>query len=242
MAGLRASGRILKKVMSALCRRAKPGVRLIELDQLAKELIDSAGAQSAFFRYRPEGAAKPFPAFICTSVNEVIVHGIPNFYVLRKGDLLKIDIGIDYRGYITDAAKTLAIGPISASATELMRATKEALEKGIEACRINNTLGDIGYAIEKTAKKYGVSVIRGLGGHGVGFRLHEDPTIYNFGRPKTGMVLQEGMVLALEPMFSLGSGEIMEFPDGSFITADRALSAHFEHTVAITKSGPKVLT
>lgn len=228
--------------MSALVRRAKAGTRLIDLDRLAKEIIENNKAQSAFFRYRPEKTSKPFPAFICASVNDAVVHGIPNFYVLKTGDLLKIDIGINYRGYITDAAETLTIGSVTKEANLLIRATREALEKGIKACRVNNTLGDIGHAIEKTAKKYNVSVIRRLGGHGVGFKLHEEPTVYNFGVLKTGLVLKEGIVLALEPMFCLGSGEIIELSDGSFITADNTLSAHFEHTVAITKSGPKVLT
>ena len=242
LAGLRASGKILKKIMSVLARRAKIGTRLIDLDRLAKEIIEDNKAQSAFFRYRPEKNSKPFPAFICASINDAVVHGIPNFYVLKKGDLLKIDLGIKYQGYITDAAKTLTVGSVTKEANLLIRATKEALEKGVGACRVKNTLGDIGYAIEKTAKKYNVSVIRRLGGHGVGFELHEEPTVYNFGAPKTGLVLEEGMVLALEPMFCLGSGEITELSDGSFVTADNTLSAHFEHTVAITKKGPRVLT
>ena len=239
---MRVSGKILKKTMNALVRRAKIGTRLIDLDRLAKEIIEKNGARSAFFRYQPEKATKRFPAFICVSVNDVVVHGIPNFYILKKGDLLKIDIGINYQGYITDAAKTIAISVISDKANLLIKATKEALEKAIDVCRINNTLGDIGYAIEKTAKKYNVSVIRQLGGHGVGFKLHEDPIIHNFGVPKTGIVLKEGMVLALEPMFCLGNGEIAELSDGSFITVDNSLSAHFEHTVAITKKEPRILT
>ncbi len=242
IAGIRKSGRILSLVLKKLRKAAKAGVNLIELDKLAAEIIKSKKAESAFLNYRPSGNRHSFPGHICLSLNETVVHGIPGNYVLKKGDLLKIDVGIKYGGFISDAAITLTIGSVSSDAYRLIKATKQALTTGIKALKVGNRLGDVGAAIEKIARKNRVNVIRGLGGHGVGFYPHEEPTVYNFGEKGKGMILIEGMVIALEPMFSLGSSVILELDDGSLITSDRSLSAHFEHTVAVTKSGPKILT
>ncbi|MBZ1348677.1 MAG: type I methionyl aminopeptidase [Candidatus Liptonbacteria bacterium] len=240
--GIRKSGRILSLVLKKLRKAAKIGVSLIELDKLAAEIIKSKKAESAFLYYRPLGSRYGFPGHICLSLNETVVHGIPDDYVLKDRDLLKIDVGIKYKGLISDAATTLIIGSASSDVCRLIKATKQALTAGIKVLKIGNQLGDVGAAIEKVARKNRVNVIRGLGGHGVGFYPHEEPMVYNFGEKGKGMTLVEGMVIALEPMFSLGSSIILELDDGSFITSDRSLSAHFEHTIAVTKSGPKVLT
>lgn len=240
--GIRASGKILSCALSALREKVVPGICLSSLDEYARKFLKSKNAYPVFLNYKPEGAEKPYPAAICTSVNEKVVHGVPDAYILREGDLLKIDIGVKYRGFITDAAITVGVGSISRVAQKLMETTEQSLYRGIGACVLGNTLGDIGYAIESLVKKNGFSVIRGLTGHGVGFELHEEPTVYNFGKPGVGMKLREGMVLAIEPMISIGSPDIIQLPDESYATSDGSLSAHFEHTVAITENGTEILT
>ncbi len=192
--------------------------------------------------YRPEGGARAFPSAICASLNDVVVHGVPSRRMLKNGDLLKIDIGVNYKGYITDGAVTVPVGTISKDAKRLVETTNTALKKAISECRSGKKLGDIGYAVESVARKGKCSVIRGLTGHGVGFELHEDPTVLNFGKKGTGMPLEEGLVLAIEPMLSLGSPDIIQLRDESYGTSDGSLSAHFEHTIAITENGPEVLT
>ncbi|MEK7464289.1 MAG: type I methionyl aminopeptidase [Patescibacteria group bacterium] len=239
---LRVSGKILASVLKSLSVVAKEGVELRELDELARKLIKEAGARPAFLGYTPGGGRKPYPAAICTSVNDTIVHGIPTKYKLRKRDILKIDLGVQYEGYFTDSAVTIGIGEVSNIAKKLMLVTKEALAAGIENCRPNGHLGDIGWAVEKVVKKGGFKAINGLTGHGVGFEVHEDPTIYNFGDKGTGVKLKPGMVLAIEPMVSAGSSDIVQDNDDSYKTADGSLSAHFEHTIAITEDGIEVLT
>lgn len=239
---IRISGKILARVLSALKEKVAPGVRLSDLDLYARELLKKENARPVFLNYQPEGADKPYPAAICTSVNEKIVHGVPNAYVVREGDLVKIDIGVEYGGYIADAAVTAGAGTISRIAKKLMDVTERSLYCGIEECVPGNTLGDVGNAIESVVHKGKFSVIRGLTGHGVGFELHEEPTVYNFGKSGTGMKLREGMVLAIEPMVSTGSPDIIQLSDESYATSDGSLSAHFEHTVAITKNGPEILT
>jgi methionyl aminopeptidase len=240
---LKTSGQILKTVLDELSVAAAPGVKLAFLDRLAFDLISSYDAKPSFLGYRPEGARKPYPASICASIDSVIVHGIPNERALEEGDVLKIDIGVDFKNHFTDSAKTIVIGgKISGAVSKLIRATEEALYAGIEEVRPGQKLGDIGYAISAVAKKYGVSVVEGLAGHGVGFAPHEDPLVFNVGRKGTGILIEEGMVLALEPMFSLGSPEIFELPDGSFKTVDNSTTAHFEHTIVALRTGPKILT
>lgn len=243
-------GEILAKVFKGLQRRIKIGVNLRELDELAHNLTRKLGAEPAFFGYRPDGARYPYPFAICTSLNNIIVHGQPTSYKLKSGDVLKIDFGIKYKGtrrepaewFYSDAAFTVIVGKSDSLKNNLIKATKKALEEAMEIAKPGKTLGDIGWAIEKTAKKFGVKVIKGLTGHGIGQSLHEDPTIYNYGKKGTGLVLKPGMVLAIEPMFAIGTDQIIQNSDESWATKDGSLSAHFEHTIVITDKGSRVLT
>ena len=228
--------------MKMLKAAALPGVSLLELDRLAYKLIKEAGAKPAFLGYRPYGAKMAYPATICASVNNVIVHGVPSKYFLEDGDILKIDLGVNWRGGISDSAVTVPIGRISTKEEELIKATEMALFEGIKAACAGNTLGDIGNAIEKTINKKGFSIVDGLTGHGVGNELHEDPVVYNTGKPKMGMVLEAGMILALEPMTSLGTSSIVQLADDSYATADGSISAHFEHTILIREGEAEILT
>lgn len=240
--GIAASGRILAKVFRILKKRIEPGVSLKELDQLAHQIAKEAGAEPAFLGYLPDGARYPYRASICASVNEVIVHGLPINYGIKPGDVLKIDFGVKFRKFYSDSAFTVIAGKGTEEAENLVKATRIALNEAIKHAKAGNTLGDIGWAIERIAKKFGIKVIKGLTGHGIGYELHEEPTIYNFGDRGKGLVLKEGMVLAIEPMFSAGEAEIIQLPDESWSTSDGSLSAHFEHTIAITRRGPKILT
>jgi methionyl aminopeptidase len=236
------SGRILAEVLEKIYQEAREGVVLNFLDKLTKNLLAEAGAKPAFLGYQPTSSDKPFPAAVCLSLNDQVVHGLPSSYKLQSGDLLKIDLGVDYKSYISDAAVTVGIGKISATAQKLIEAVKRSLEAAINESRPGKHLGDVGFAIESIIKKAGFNVIKGLTGHGVGFELHEDPTILNFGKKGEGLVLKPGMVLAIEPMACLGKGKIIQRPDDSFATADGSLTAHFEHTVAVTEHGPRILT
>ena len=239
---LRVSGKILGDVLNELIKTADIGVKLSALDKLARSLIEKTEAKPAFLDYKSESAQKPYPAVICTSVNDQVVHGLPNNYLLKFGDILKIDLGINYKGYFTDAAVTVGIGKITIEAGKLIRATHEALTNGIFASKSGGCLGDIGWIIEKTAEKYGLSVIDGLTGHGTGFELHEDPIVYNYGQKNEGMKLVPGLVLAIEPMFSVDGGKTEQQSDGTFVTSDGSLSAHFEQTILITQKEPEILT
>ncbi|OGG39017.1 type I methionyl aminopeptidase [Candidatus Jorgensenbacteria bacterium GWC1_48_12] len=239
---LKISGKILASVLEILKEAAKEGVKLSFLDELARRLIGEAGGKPAFLGYKPEGAKTPYPASICASVNEVVVHGLPGGYVLKKGDVLKIDAGVSYDGYITDSALTVAIPPVSSEAGKLIAATEKSLYEAINVMRSGGHLGDIGAAVESVINPTGFKIIKNLTGHGVGFELHEDPSIYNFGNRGEGIELKEGMVLAIEPMVSISSSRVVERKGGSLVTEDGSLSAHFEHTVAITEKGAEVLT
>lgn len=239
---LRASGRILADLLSSLSALAREGTTLASLDAKARELLASAHAKSAFLGYTPEGARAPYPSAICTSVNGTVVHGLPTGYALCRGDLLSIDAGVDYRGYFTDAAVTVGIEPILPQARRLLEATEDALRAAVGECRSGQRLGDLGAAIESVVRSAGFHIIRGLTGHGVGFLLHEDPTVHNYGRRGEGLELKPGLVLAIEPMVSVGSPDIVSRPDGSYTTRDGSLSAHFEHTVVITANGCEILT
>ncbi len=241
IAGLRASGVILSHLLHALSERAKPGTALAELDALAERILEEARAEATFLGFRPGPGAAPYPARLCTSVNDVVVHGLPDATVLKSGDLLSLDMGVTYRGYVTDAAVTVAVGDVSENDRKLIRATREALGNALRVCDTAHRLGDIGYEIERTAGKYGLHVVKNLIGHGVGFELHEEPDVYNFGERGTGMKLTEGLVLAIEPMLSFESDRAVEREDGSFATERGDRSAHFETTVAITPEGPDVL-
>lgn len=237
-----AAGRILSAVMQKVSEAAKEGVTLLELDRLAEKLTRMAGAEPAFLGYKPYGAHTAYPATICASINEIIVHGVPNKYKLRSGDLLKLDFGVKLNNYYADAAITVPIGVISKPVQHLVNTTRQALMSGIKQMRIGNSLGDIGHAIEFIVKSRGFYVVEGLTGHGIGRELHEDPSVFNTGKIGSGPKLQEGMVLAIEPMIAVGASKIIKLSDDSYATADGSLSAHFEHTVAVTKDGPVILT
>lgn len=239
---LKESGKILSSVLRTLEKKAGIGVNLMELENLARKMLKEAGAKPAFLGYQPEGAGRPYPAALCLSLNEVVVHGIPREYILRPGDVLKIDMGVVYEGMYTDSAVTVGMGKISPLAKRLMASTRKALDKALKAAKKGKHLGDIGYAIERRAKKDGFEVIRGLTGHGVGYEVHEDPVILNYGKKGTGVELKEGMVLAIEPMLSVSSPDVIQNRDESYSSADGSLTAQFEHTIAITKKGTIILT
>ena len=207
---MRQSGRINAQVRALLIEAVRPGVTGLELDALAKQEIAARGAQPTFVGYGP-GGKPPYPGAICYSVNEQLVHGIPNARALKEGDIVSIDLGVTFGGYVTDAAVTVGVGAVSDEARELMQTTERSLWAGIEVARVGNRLGDISAAIGGCANGYGI--IRGYGGHGVGRQMHMDPHIPNYGRAGTGIRLQAGMVLALEPMFSVGDPETEEISD-----------------------------
>ena len=241
---LREGGKRLAGVLERLAAEVKPGVSTLELDRLAERLIIADGGIPIFQGYKIREVKTPYPASICTSINDEVVHGIPKReLVLQVGDVLGIDIGMRWQGLVTDMAVTIGIGGISPEASRLIRVTREALDLGIAAIRPGATIGDIGHAVGSHLKKAGLGVIRDLAGHGVGYELHEEPLIPNYGRPGTGMRLEEGMVLALEPMATLGGQRVvLDDDEWTFRTADGSLAAHFEHTVAVTRTGQEVLT
>jgi len=235
-------GKILAGALDAVSEKIKPEAILKDLDKLAFNFIKNSGAEPAFLNYRPAGAKTPYPASLCSSVNEIVVHGTPSDYVLKEGDIVSIDLGVKFKGFITDAARTFPVGKISSEAGHLLKATKEALASAVKSAFPGKTVGDIGYAVEQIAKKNKVFVIKMLTGHGVGKHLHEEPTIYNYGQSGQGMKLFSGLTIAIEPMFSLGSENIFQLEDDSYQTFDGSLAAHFEDTIAITENGPLVLT
>ncbi|MGD0576618.1 MAG: type I methionyl aminopeptidase [Candidatus Staskawiczbacteria bacterium] len=230
-------GKILAGALKELEKLAKPGITTLELDKAAEAFILSAGAKPGFKNY--EG----FPFSLCASVNENIVHGYPSDYVLKVGDVLKLDLGVLYKGFNTDSAITVAIGNVSFEAKRLINVTKKSLRLGIKKAKIGNTVGDIGNTVQRFVEDQGFGVVRDLCGHGIGKNLHEDPKIPNFGKRGGGEKLVEGMVICIEPMVTMGNYEIKPSKDGyGWATKDGSLSAHFEHTIAITKNGPRVLT
>lgn len=239
---IRNAGKILSSVSKKVKEAVKEGVTLKELDALAEKLIKEAGAEPTFLGYQPYGADKPFPASVCASVNEVVVHGVPDGYKLKSGDVVSLDFGVTYNGFIADGAFTVGVGKISKPARELIETTYHALTLGIKECRAGKTLGDIGWAINNYVTKRRFKVVKGLSGHGVGIELHEDPPVFNEGQKNTGLKLKPGMVLALEPMVSAGDPYITQLPDDSYATRDKSLAAHFEHTVLITDREPEILT
>ncbi len=228
----------LRQVRQAI----RPGVRTRELDRIAHEVIVRAGATPAFLGY-PPGAAHPFPATITVAINEELVHGIPGDRVLQEGDIISIDCGTIFHGYVADAAYTAPVGRISESAQRLLEVTRRALDIGIAACVPHNRLGDVGAAIQQFVESHGMNVVREYGGHGVGRQMHEDPHVPNWGKAGRGVLLRAGMTLALEPMVMLGSPRVRVLDDNwTVVTADGKWCAHFEHTVAITDTGPEILT
>jgi methionyl aminopeptidase len=232
-----ASGQILARCHRLLRGKVRPGVTTEELDVAAERFIRSQGAEPAFKGYRG------FPGSICASPNSMVVHGIPGDYALSRGDVIAIDIGVDYEGWISDAAVTLSVGPAGEVAHGLLDATRASLFEGIERCVVGNRLGDVSAAIQQRVESAGYSVIRSLVGHGVGRDMHEDPQIPNFGTPGTGPLLEEGMVLAIEPMVNVGGPDVRLGSDNwAVYSVDGSLAAHFEHTVAVTADGPRILT
>jgi methionyl aminopeptidase len=230
------ANRIVHRVLDGLGGMMAPGVTTKELDRFAEELIRGAGAVPAFLNY------KGYPATLCTSINEVIVHGIPDETALREGDIVGIDCGVVFKGYYGDAARTYAVGKISPAAERLIRVTKRALDLAVEEVRPNKRLSDIGHAVQAYVESEGFSVVRDFVGHGIGTSLHEDPQVPNYGEPGRGPKLKPGLVLAIEPMVNAGSPSVQVDRDGwTARTTDGSLSAHFEYSVAVTENGARIL-
>ena len=240
---LKKAGKRLAAVLGKVADAVTPGVKTNELNALAERLIREGNDTPAFLNYAPRGASYPYPATLCVSVNNEVVHGIPGDRVLKTGDIVGLDLGLIHEGYVVDSARTVAVGKIGAEAKKLMDATREALGRGIEAVRPGNHVSDISAAVEAVALAHGLGIVRELGGHGVGKSVQEPPFIPNFTLAGESPRIEEGMVLAIEPMFNLGAGDVKLAKDEyTFLTADGSLSAHFEHTVMATKKGPLVLT
>lgn len=241
---MREAGRVVARALAAVKSAAAPGVSLAELDEVAHDVLRAAGARSPFLHYHPSFAPVPFPAVSCASVNDVIVHGIPDGYRLADGDLFSIDFGAELNGWTGDAATTFPVGTPRAGDLPLVEATEKALAAGIGAAVAGGRLGDISHAIGSAARAAGYGVPAGFGGHGIGRHMHEDPHVPNEGRPGRGLRLRPGLVLAIEPMLMAGGGSGYRVaPDGwALHTVDGSRAAHAEHTVAITEDGPRILT
>lgn len=231
------AGKVVRGCLDLLSSRAVPGVSTKQLDQIAEEFIRSRGGIPTFKGYRG------FPGSICTSPNDMVVHGIPGATRLKAGDILSLDVGVTLDNYVADGAVTVPVGEVGPGAQRLVAVTAESLRRAVEQCRVGNRVGDISHAVQSFAEAKGYSVVRALVGHGIGRSMHEDPQVPNFGLPGTGPRLVEGMVLAIEPMINLGSWEVEVGADNwSIYTKDGSLSAHYEHTVAVTADGPRILT
>lgn len=241
---LREGGRRLSGVLKKVIAATVPGVTTKELDALAERLIKEGGDTPSFLHYQPDGAEYPYPATLCISVNDEVVHGIPGEYILKDGDIVGLDLGLCHRGFHTDMAETVVVGaPSSERIVALVRATKEALSAGIRAARGGNRVGDISSAIEGTIQKAGFGVVEELGGHGIGKDVHEEPYVANFGTEGTGVDLVPGMVLAIEPIVTEGSPRVFLDKDGyTFKTRDKKYSAHFERTILIRDGAAEILT
>jgi len=235
---MRISGKALRQVHNAIAPHVVPGASTMDLEEIALKKIAELGAIAAFKGYHG------FPAALCTSVNNEVVHGMPNAKrILAEGDILSIDCGVIIDGYYSDAAVTYPVGKVSAETTKLLEVTKASLEKAIEQCKVGGRLGDISAAVQELCEAEGFGVVREFVGHGIGRAMHEDPQVPNFGAAGKGPRLKAGMVLAIEPMINAGGPEVRVLKDGwTAVTIDGSYSAHFEHTVAITKDGPQVLT
>lgn len=236
-ADMRRAGRVVAKIHAAIREAAAPGVSLLDLDAIAARIIRDGKTTSNFLNYHG------FPAHTCLSVNEQIVHGIPTARRLVEGDVLGVDAGAIYEGWHADAAFTMAIGEVPGAVATLIAATEKAMWAGIHHSTVGTRLGDVGHAIGSVAEKHGFGIVREYTGHGIGRQMHEEPQVLNYGRPGTGMKLRKGMAICIEPMFNMGGDATKVLDDGwTVVTADGSLSAHFEHTVAITPDGPQVLT
>jgi len=232
-----AAGAVLVKTLNLLAGKVRPGITTRELDEAAEKFIRSQGAEPAFKGYRG------FPGSICASPNSMIVHGIPGAYKLARGDILSVDVGVILDGWVADAARTFPVGPITPVASKLLTTTEESLLIAVDKCQAGNHLGDVSHAIQEHVEGAGLSIVRSLVGHGIGRSMHEEPQIPNYGKPGTGIVLEEGMVLAVEPMVTAGRHAIRVADDHwSIYSQDGSLAAHFEFTIAITAAGPRILT
>ena len=237
IAKMRESSALVADVLAELAAMVAPGVSTLDLDQEAERLVRAAGAEPAFKGYRG------YPCTLCASVNEQVIHGIPNKRPMVEGDIVSLDMGVKKHGFFGDSAVTVPVGRVSDQAQLLLRVTQEALEKGIEQVRLGGRVSDIGHAIQQHVEAHGFSVVREFVGHGIGASLHEEPQIANYGEPGRGPRLAEGMTLAIEPMVNVGKPAVKMLADGwTAVTRDGSLAAHFEHTVAVTKDGPLVLT
>lgn len=233
----RASNRIVAEVLGRLKEKIRPGVKTKDLDKFAEEIAEKKGAKPAFKGYRG------YPHSLCISINEEVVHGMPSKRVLEEGDIVSLDFGIYYQGFYGDSAITLPVGNVSEKALRLIEVTRASLYAGIEQAKEGNRLGDISAAVQSVVEDAGYSVVRDFVGHGIGKNLHEDPQIPNFGQKGRGVELRKGMILAIEPMVNEGRYKVRVLPDGwTVVTTDRSLSAHFEHSVAITEKGPDILS
>lgn len=238
IAALRQSGKISAQALRHVAKLVRPGISTKALNDEAEKFIRAHGGRPTFLGFQG------YPASLCVSVNEEVVHGIPNAKkVLAEGDIVSLDIGVDWHGAFSDHAITVGVGKISAEAKKLLEATEVSLKKGIAAAIAGNRVGDIGHAVDSYLSPKGFGVVRQLCGHGVGKAVHEKPEIPNYGRPKTGAILPEGLVIAIEPMVTIGGWEVDTLDDGwTIVSSDGSLAAHFEHTVMITKSGPEIIT
>ena len=238
IAKMREAGRVLARTMKEVSGIITPGkTTLLDIDKLAERLIAEAGCQASFKNYRG------FPASTCLSVNEVVIHGIPDGRVLQEGDIIDLDFGVIKDGWHADSAWTFPVGAVSDSTQRLMNVAKESLFQGIAKAQAGNRLGDIGATVQRYVERNGYSVVREMVGHGIGRDLHEEPSVPNFGKPGKGAVLKEGMTFCIEPMVNEGTHKVRTLDDGwTIVTADGKLSAHFEHTVAVTRDGPELLT
>jgi methionyl aminopeptidase len=233
----RASNRIVAEVLSKLREKVKPGVTTKELDKFAEEIAEKRGAKPAFKGYRG------YPYALCTSINQEVVHGMPSSRSLNDGDIIGLDFGVCYKGFFGDATITLPVGRVAAAALKLMEVTEQSLYAGIVQAKDGNRLGDISAAVQMTVEAAGFSVVRDFVGHGIGKNLHEEPQIPNFGKKGRGIELKSGMILAIEPMVNQGDYKVVVLPDGwTVVTEDGKLSAHFEHSIAITEHGPEILS
>jgi len=232
-----AAGEILVRTMDLLAGKIRPGVTTADLDQAAEKFIRSQGATPAFKGY------KGFPGSICASPNDMVVHGIPGKFKLTRGDIISVDIGVVKDGWVADAARTFPVGEVGAVAQKLLEVTEGALFAAVEQCRVGNRLGDVSHAVQEHVESRGLSIVKSLVGHGIGRDMHEEPQVPNYGDPGKGVVLKEGMVLAVEPMVNVGRHMVRMGDDGwAIYSQDGSLAAHFEFTIAITASGPRILT
>lgn len=242
---LREGGKRLDRILQAVAAEAKAGVSTDILNAKAEHMIEQGGDKAAFLNYKPKGAKRAYPASLCVSINDEVVHGIPNEKPrpLKDGDIVSLDLGLIHRNLITDHALTVAVGEVSDRTKKLLKVTEDALYVGIDAAKPGKRTGDIGYAIQSFVEKYKFGIIEELSGHGVGYSVHEDPFVPNYGVKGEGVLLKPGMVIAIEPMLTLGSPEIYLADDGyTWKTQDGSMAAHFEHTVVITEKGADILT